>query len=134
MQLLVSYQTSDPLAQAFQRQLERWSADDWDFPALIFHDQQSPVAFTSRAAIRRRRHIRRDIKAAQRLLVVVSRRTWQSEWVDWEIATAVEQDKQVLAAKLDPTNMIPLALHANQPIWIEPFDPKELAPRSGLIH
>lgn len=128
--VIVNYQATDPLAHSFRLQLSQWSAASWDFPAFIFHEQQPAVAFDSRQANRLKRHLRREIKENQSYLVVISRETWQSEWVNWEIKTAVQQDKQLMAAKFDTTSMTPLALFEADPLWIDPFDPGALLQRS----
>lgn len=123
----MNYQETDPLAHSFRVQLSDWSAASWDFPALSFHDQQPAVAFDSRQARPVKRQLRREIKATQGVLVVISRETWQSEWVNWEINTVVQQDKQLLAVKLDATSITPLALFEADPLWINSFDPHALA-------
>lgn len=124
--LFVSYQSADPLAHSFQVQLHEWANEAWEFPTVSFHEQEPPVNFGERVANHIRRQLRREIKQAHRLLVVVSRETWQSEWTDWEIAMARDEDKQLLATKLDSTNISPLGLLAADPVWIDPFDPSSL--------
>ncbi|CAJ1227487.1 TIR domain-containing protein [Levilactobacillus zymae] len=125
--IIVNYQDTDPLAHSFRVQLSDWSAASWDFPVFSFQAQQPDVAFDSRQAHPLKRQLRREIKTNQGVLVVISRETWQSEWVNWEINTVVQQDKQLLAAKLDATNITPLALFEADPLWIDPFDPRALA-------
>lgn len=117
----------DPLARAFRLRLEGWTATSWDFPTLIFHAQPRTVDFNNRQARRLKRQLRQEIKTAQRYLVVISRQTWQSEWVNWEINTAVRQDKQLLATKLDSTSITPITLLEADPVWIDPFNPQELS-------
>lgn len=123
----MNYREVDPLAHAFRLQLEKWAAASWDFPALVFHDQQQAIAFKGRHAYGLKRQLRREIKTTQRYLVIISQQTWQSEWVNWEINTAVQQDKKLLATKLDPTNITPIALLEADPLWIDPFNPQELS-------
>ncbi|WP_204121464.1 MULTISPECIES: TIR domain-containing protein [Levilactobacillus] len=127
--LFISYQSADPLAHSFQLQLQKWADKDWEFPSVSFHEQEPPIKFQTRAAGAVRRQLRKEIKQAHQLLVIVSRQTWQSEWTDWEIATAYEADKQVLAAKVDSTNISPLGLLTAKPVWIDPFDPVALIQR-----
>jgi len=129
--LFISYQSADPLAHSFQEQLREWAARDWDFPTISFHEQHLPIKFTGFHATTIKRRLRKEIKRSHRLLVIISRETWQSEWTDWEIATARQEDKQVLAAKLDSTNISPLSLLEIAPAWIDPFDPKILT--DGII-
>lgn len=76
-QLVISYQADDPLAQSFQRQLTQWAGRHWDFPTLKFHNQRPNVAFETHQAARLRRQFKADLKASQRLLVMISRETWQ---------------------------------------------------------
>lgn len=125
--LFISYQSADPLAHSFQVQLLEWADQHWEFPTISFHEQWLPEKFLGARAAGIKRRLRREIKRSQRILVIISRETWQSEWTDWEIATARQEDKQVLAAKLDSTNISPLELHAADPAWIDPFDPAVLA-------
>lgn len=127
--LLISYQPHDPLAKAFQLQLQRRSADNWDYPAVEFHEQLTDLPVTGRKQREQKRQAQRLIKQARQILIVISRDTWQSEWVDWEIATAIRYDKQLLAAKLDAANIVPLALIGADPQWIDPFDPLALSQR-----
>ncbi|WP_125572786.1 TIR domain-containing protein [Levilactobacillus huananensis] len=121
-ELFISCQSADPLAHSFRQQLECWSEQDWEFPTVSFHEQHLPIRFTGFRAAKIKRQLKRDIKRAHRLLVIVSRETWQSEWTDWEIATAIQAGKTVLATKLDSTNIAPLALIAGPSTWIPPFD------------
>lgn len=127
--LFISYQSADPLAHSFQVQLQEWAQREWEFPTIRFHEQQPPVKFNGRQSGHLRREIHREIKQSHQVLIVISRETWQSEWTDWEILMARKEDKQVLAAKLDSTNMMPLALMDSQPIWIDPFRPEDLVQR-----
>ncbi|UIF29999.1 TIR domain-containing protein [Levilactobacillus brevis] len=125
--LFISYQSADPLAHSFQVQLLEWAEKHWEFPTISFHEQHLPEKFAGVRAARIKRHLRKEIKRSHRILVIISRETWQSEWTDWEIATVRQEDKQVLAAKLDSANISPLELHAADPAWIDPFDPEILA-------
>lgn len=127
--LFISYQSADPLAHSFQVQLQEWADKYWEFPTVSFHEQEPPVCFNCTSAKQIRRHLRKEIKAANQLLIIVSRATWQSEWTDWEIATAQNADKQLFAAKLDSTNISPIGLVDTAPIWIDPFDPVVLTQR-----
>ncbi|WP_024746133.1 TIR domain-containing protein [Levilactobacillus namurensis] len=127
--LLISYQASDPLAQSFKLHIQGLTEDNWDFPAIAFSPVPVKIAFKGRSANRWRRQQRRKIRQARQVLIVISQNTWQSEWVDWEIATAAAEDKQLLAAKLDAPFMAPLALVEAQPQWIDPFDPQALSLR-----
>lgn len=129
--LFISYQSADPLAHSFYEQLCEWAQRDWAFPTISFHEQHLSAKFTGLHAAAIKRQLRKEIKRSHRLLVIISRETWQSEWTDWEIATARQEDKQVLAAKLDGTNISPLSLLEIAPAWIDPFDPKVLA--DGVI-
>lgn len=124
--LFISYQSADPLALSFQVQLREWAAKHWEFPTLSFHEQRLPENFMGLRAASIKRRLRREIKQSHRILIIISRETWQSEWTDWEIATARQADKQVLAAKLDSANISPIELLAADPAWIEPFDPEIL--------
>lgn len=124
--LFISYQSADPLAQSFQVQLHEWAAQNWAFPTVSFHEQVPPVKFQGRGAAAIRRQLRREIRQTHQLLVVVSRETWQSEWTDWETATARQEDKRLLAARMDSTNISPLGLVDAQAVWIDPFDPAVL--------
>ncbi|WP_125579778.1 TIR domain-containing protein [Levilactobacillus cerevisiae] len=127
--LFISYHSADPLAHSFQIQLHEWAKKYWEFPTVSFHEQEPPVSFQSHNASGIRRRLRKEIKQAHQLLIVISRGTWQSEWADWEIAIAKQEDKQLLAAKLDSANISPLGLVDAEPIWIDPFDPVVLSQR-----
>lgn len=128
--LFISYQAADPLAHSFQVQLRDWAQKNWAFPTISFHDQCLPVQFTGTRAPALKRQIRKEIRQSNRILVIISRETWQSEWADWEIAMARQADKQVLAVKLDNTSMSPLGLLDAEPAWIDPFDPAALMQES----
>ncbi|HIW72173.1 MAG TPA: TIR domain-containing protein [Candidatus Levilactobacillus faecigallinarum] len=125
--LLISYQANDPLAQSFQHQLQEWADENWDFPTVKFHQQRTKTSFTGWQAMEQRRKFRQEIKQVQQFLVIISRDTWQSEWVNWEIETAAKQDKWLYAAKLDIPYMIPISLWEAHPQWIEPFDQQALS-------
>jgi len=127
--LFVSYQSADPLAHSVQVRFHQWASHNWDFPTVSFHEQEPPVRFTERGAGRIKRELLREIKRSQQLLVMISRTTWQSEWTDWEISMALAHDKQLLAAKLDSTSIVPLGLLSTKPVWIDPFDPVMLTQR-----
>jgi len=127
--LLICYQPKDPLAQSFQLQLQKWADDNWDFPAIRFQKQEADVPLTRRQIALKKRQLRQVIRQAHQVLFVISRDSWQSEWVDWEISTALQEDKQLLAAKMDTPNIAPLGLLNANPQWIDPFDPWALSQR-----
>jgi len=87
---------------------------------LDFIDYSLRAPFNSENAEYIKRGIRERIKQSSVTVILVSKETHKSEWVDWEIRESIRLGKGVVAVKLedDPSMKYPKALeeHGIQPV------------------
>ncbi len=92
----------------YKNLLVAWDANkEFDFS---FYDGSVTVAIDSTDADYIKGRIRQRISASSHLLFLVGKETHKSKWVDWEIRTAIELKKKLIAVKIDKDNMTPPAL------------------------
>ena len=94
-----------------------WDAND-EF-AFEFYDESVDVSVHSDAAAVIRQVIFRKINATDIFLCIVAKETHKSGWVTWEIKTADELKKPIVAVKTDSTNIPPDAILGVGASWAE---------------
>jgi hypothetical protein len=92
---------------------------DFDFD---FYDGSLKVAINSTDAAYIRSKIKPKIVAASRLLCVVGKQTATSTWIDWEIGTAIDNKKPLIAVKIEKAFVAPSRLLANGARWALSFN------------
>jgi hypothetical protein len=81
-----------------------------DFPRLSVNDQPVFGPLDGEEAEPLKRAIQGRIKAATSFLCVVGRKTSMSDWVNWEVKTAIELGKRMVVVRIDRDCMVPDAL------------------------
>jgi hypothetical protein len=93
--------------------------DDFDFR---FYDGSLRDAIDSTNAAYIKSQIKPKILGASHLLCIVGAQCSKSAWIDWEIQTAVDNSKKLIAVKIDKANTSPARLMANGAKWALSFN------------
>ncbi len=92
----------------YKNLLVAWDANkEFDFS---FYDGSVTAAIDSTDAAYIKSQIKQKISACTHLLCLVGKETHKSKWVEWEIKTAVELKKKLIAVKIDKDNTTPSGL------------------------
>ena len=81
---------------------------------------KEPINSTNAAYIKTK--IKPKILAASKLLCIIGNETAMSDWIDWEIKTAVENNKKLIGVKIEKGNTTPTRLLANNAKWALSFN------------
>ena len=104
----------------YKNMLLAWNKHgDFDFN---FYDGSLREAIDSTSAVYIKSQIKPKIQAASRLLCIVGSQTSKSKWIDWEIATAIENRKPLIAVKIEKSNTTPSLLLGNAAKWALSFN------------
>ena len=87
-----------------------------------FYDGSLRGAIDSTNAAYIKSKIRPLIAAASRLLCIVGKETYKSEWVEWEINTAVVKRKKLIAVKVSKDCTSPAAILGHDAEWALSFN------------
>jgi hypothetical protein len=99
--------------------LVAWDANDvFDFE---FYDGSLSVAVNSTNANYIKSVIKPKIQRSTHLLCLVGEKTYNSDWVTWEINKAVEFEKKIIAVKIKSTYTTPMALYGVGASWAMSF-------------
>lgn len=105
--IFISFRGEDkPLVDLFRGQAKNENSD------LDFIDFSLRAPFNSENAEYIRRGIRERIKQSSVTVVFITKSTYQSEWIDWEIRESIRLGKGVIGmvSKDDPSIRIPDAI------------------------
>lgn len=87
-----------------------------------FYDGSLHDAINSTNATYIKSQIKPKILAASRLLCIVGKECSKSDWIDWEIQTAVDSNKKLIGVKIEKANTSPAKLLANGATWALSFN------------
>jgi hypothetical protein len=97
-----------------------WGKDeDLDF---TFYDMSGDVSADSDDATAIKRDISARISDCSHFLCLVGKYTYKSRWVDWEIKTAAELKKKIVAVQLQKNTTTPNALYGVGTSWALSFN------------
>lgn len=106
--------------QHYKNLLLAWDKhQDFDFG---FYDGSLRVAINSTNATYVKSQIKPKILSASRLLCIVGNESSKSEWIDWEIQTAVEVSKKLIGVKIEKSYTSPSRLLSNNAKWALSFN------------
>lgn len=88
---------------------------------LLFTSVSVDVSINSVDAAYIKRVIRQRISAATHFLCLIGEETYLSDWVTWEIETAVELNKPIVAVKISNSNISPPAILNVGASWARSF-------------
>ncbi|WP_207434914.1 TIR domain-containing protein [Sabulibacter ruber] len=106
--VFISYDHSED--KIYKELLRAWDANS----AFSFEfDQRSPnIAINSTDSARIKQSLTRMMMDAEYLFVIIGRKSWQSNWMNWEIERAKQSDikLKLAAVKIDYYNTTPSGL------------------------
>ena len=104
----------------YKNRLLAWDKnEDLDFS---FYDMSGEVSADSSDAAAIKRDISAKISDSSHFLCLVGKYTHKSRWVEWEIKTAVELKKKIVAVQLEKNTTTPNALYGVGTSWALSFD------------
>jgi exopolysaccharide biosynthesis protein len=104
----------------YKNLLVAWDKNkDFDFN---FYDGSVTVAVDSTDAGYIKSQIKRQIEASTHLLCLVGKNTHKSKWIDWEIRTAIQLKKKLIAVKIEKDNVTPPVLLNVGATWALSFN------------
>lgn len=118
--VFVSYDHSEDAH--YKRLLQAWDANpDFDFE---FDSRGPNVAINSNEAGVVKAALTAKMKSATHLLVLVGEKSSSSDWINWEIARAKQDDVKLklAAVKLSKSNLTPLGLLNVGTAWATSFE------------
>lgn len=103
----------------YKNLLVAWDKNDlFDFS---FYDSSVDVSVNSTDATYIKSVIKARIKSSSHFLCIVGKDTHNSDWVTWEIETAVDLGKMLVAVKTDVGNTSPTAILGVGATWSKSF-------------
>ena len=103
----------------YKNLLMAWDSNDmFDFR---FYDMSIDVSINSNDANYIKKVIRNRIWDASHFLCIVGQQTSQSDWVQWEIETAVAYEKPIIAVKINSSYSSPTRLLGVGASWARSF-------------
>lgn len=103
----------------YKNLLAAWDKNsEFDFG---FRDQSADVSIGSTNAAAIKRAISAKINNAIYFLCIVGKKTYNSDWVTWEIDKTVELKKKIVAVKTDQSNTTPSGLYGVGASWAMSF-------------
>lgn len=116
--VFVSYQHGDA---KYKNMLVAWSKNDSNHFDIEFNDQSVGVSINSVDAAYIKTVIKGRIKSSDTLLCIIGEKTTDSDWVNWEVDTAVALGKSIVAVKIDQTYQSPPAILGVGATWAMSF-------------
>ncbi|WP_033152426.1 TIR domain-containing protein [Streptococcus equinus] len=114
--VFVSYRADDE-GSRYKNLLVAWSENDRFFPEISFHDTSVGTSINSVNATYIKSVIKDKIQKSDIVLCLVGRNTSDSDWVNWEIETAYQLNKKIVAVKIDRRYDTPRALYRKNVDW-----------------
>ncbi len=118
--IFVSYRADDE-GSRYKNMLVAWSENDRFFPEVKFYDTSIGTSINSTNATYIKSVIRERIKNSDIVLCLVGKNTSSSDWVNWEIETAYQLNKKIVAVKIERDYDTPLALYGKGVSWAFEF-------------
>lgn len=105
--------------KTYKNLLLAWDAnDDFDFS---FYDTSVDVSVDSDDAAAIKRVISARINSSPRFLCLIGKKTYKSDWIDWEIKKAIDLKKKLIAVKINKDNTAPSAILNQGASWALSF-------------
>ena len=92
---------------------------DFDFE---LYDGPLSTSANSISATYIKNQIKPKILIASRFLCIVGKKTSKSDWIDWEIQTAVDHKKKLIGVKIEKDNASPSGLLSIGATWAMSFN------------
>lgn len=115
--VFISYDYSND--KHYKNLLLAWDANkEFDFS---FYDMSVDVSVDSTDAASIRRVISARINDSTPFLCIIGKKTYLSNWVNWEIKKAIELKKKIIAVKTATENTSPSAILGSGASWAMSF-------------
>lgn len=118
--IFVSYRADDE-GTMYKNLLVAWSKNDNGHFDIKFEDTSIGVSINSTNASYIKSKIKEKIKESKTVLVLIGEETHKSDWVEWEIETAAELNKKLVAVKIENSYSSPLAILLKGAKWAKSF-------------
>jgi hypothetical protein len=103
----------------YKNLLLAWDSNkEFDFN---FYDTSIDVSVNSKDVSYIKSVIKERIKASSIFLLLVGEKTSKSNWIEWEINTAIELQKELVAVKIDNEYSPPSNIYGHGASWAKSF-------------
>lgn len=116
--LFISYYHED---EKHKNLLKAWSQNDNGYFDIKFNDNSVGVSINSTDATYIKMVIKDKIKNSSAFLCLIGENTANSDWVNWEIETAYNAGKKIIAVKIDSTYDSPNSILGKNAKWAMSF-------------
>ncbi|MCG1346684.1 TIR domain-containing protein [Staphylococcus epidermidis] len=119
--LFVSYRADDEGSQ-YKNLLVAWSSNpNKNFFDVKFEDTSIGISINSTDAYYIKRKIKEKIEDSNKVICIIGKNTHTSDWVNWEIETAKELNKPIVAIKISKFYNTPTRLYNKNIKWAYSF-------------
>ncbi|MCD8797424.1 TIR domain-containing protein [Mammaliicoccus sciuri] len=119
--LFVSYR-ADNEGSLYKNLLVGWSKNpNKNFFDVKFEDTSIGISINSTNANYIKQRIKEKIKESNKVICIIGENTHSSDWVNWEIETAKELNKPIVAIKISKFYETPLSLYNKNVNWAYSF-------------
>ena len=119
--LFISYR-ADREGSMYKNLLVGWSENsNLNFFDVKFEDTSIGISINSENANYIKRRIKEKIKESDKVICIIGENTHTSDWVNWEIETAKELNKPIVAIKINKFYTTPSRLYNKEVKWAYSF-------------
>lgn len=120
--LFVSYR-ADNEGSRYKNLLVSWSENpNKNFFDVKFEDTSIGISINSTNANYIKQRIKQKIKDSNKVICIIGENTYDSEWVNWELATAYDLNKSIVAIKIDRNYRSPIEIYEKNVHWAYSFN------------
>ncbi|HDE7673630.1 TPA: TIR domain-containing protein [Staphylococcus aureus] len=119
--LFVSYRADDE-GSRYKNLLVGWSENpNKNFFDVKFEDTSIGISINSTNAYYIKRKIKEKIESSNKVICIIGKNTHSSEWVNWELVTAHNLNKPIVAIKIDKSYKSPIEVYGKNVHWAYSF-------------
>ncbi|WP_447406621.1 TIR domain-containing protein [Staphylococcus aureus] len=86
-----------------------------------FEDTSIGISINSTNAYYIKRKIKEKIESSNKVICIIGENTHSSEWVNWELVTAHNLNKPIVAIKIDKSYKSPIQVYGKNVHWAYSF-------------
>ncbi|CZQ57289.1 MTH538 TIR-like domain (DUF1863) [Staphylococcus aureus] len=119
--LFVRYRADDE-GSRYKNLLVGWSENpNKIFFDVKFEDTSIGISINSTNAYYIKRKIKEKIESSNKVICIIGENTHSSEWVNWELVTAHNLNKPIVAIKIDKSYKSPIEVYGKNVHWAYSF-------------
>ena len=118
--IFISYR-ADSEGSLYKNLLVAWSKNDNGYFDIKYEDNSVGISINSTNAAYIKRVIKNKIEISNTVLVLIGENTADSEWVNWEIETAADMGKKIVAVKIKNSYISPTSVYGKGAAWAKSF-------------